>query len=150
GGLDEAATTTAAALATVVLFAAVQWVGARQQARVMAWMTGGALLALVWFWVACIPGVRWERVFTDPLLPNGWWGVAQAIPFAIWWLVIIETVALAAEEAHNPHRTIPRGLALAQLTLIGLVVLTWFFACAAGADYRATGRTDYPLPLVYE
>jgi ethanolamine permease len=46
-------------------------------------------------------------------------------------LVIIETVALAAEEAHEPHRTIPRGLVWAQLTLIGLVLLTWLFACGS-------------------
>jgi ethanolamine permease len=150
-GVDERATTTAAALATVALFAAVQWLGARQQAKVMEWMTYGAIVALVWFWIACIPGVRLERLWTDPLLPNGWEGVARAIPFAIWWLVIIETVALAAEETHTPHRTIPRGLALAQLTLIGLVVLTWFFASTAGLDYRKTGdeKTIYPLPLVY-
>jgi ethanolamine permease len=114
-------------------------------------MTYGALVALVWFWVACIPGVRLERLWTEPLLPNGWEGVARAIPYAIWWLVIIETVALAAEETHTPHRTIPRGLALAQLTLIGLVVLTWFFASAAGLDYTKTGDKDnlYPLPQVY-
>jgi ethanolamine permease len=149
--LDEPATTTAAALITVAIFAVVQWVGARQQAKVMEWMTYGAIFALVWFWIACIPGVRLERLRTEPLLPNGWGGVAAAIPFAIWWLVIIETVALAAEETHAPHRTIPRGLVLAQLTLIGLVVLTWFFASAAGADWRITGdeQKAYPLPLVY-
>ena len=44
---------------------------------------------------------------------------------------MIETVALAAEEAHEPHRTIPRGLVWGQLTLIVLVVLTWLFACGA-------------------
>jgi acetyl esterase/lipase len=36
--------------------------------------------------------------------------VLDAVPYCLWWLVIIETVALAAEEAHEPHRTIPRGL----------------------------------------
>src|SRR5262249_10217680 len=66
-GLEEAATTTAAALVAVALFAAVQWVGARQQARVMAWMTYGAIFALGWFWVACLPGVRLERLWTEPL-----------------------------------------------------------------------------------
>src|SRR5207249_502623 len=70
-----------------------------------------------------------------------------AIPFAIWWLVMIETVALAPEEAHEPARTIPRGLALAQITLIVLVVLTWFFAAAAGADYTKTGDPDNAFPL---
>ncbi|HYT93843.1 MAG TPA: amino acid permease [Gemmataceae bacterium] len=149
--IDERAVTAAAALATVALFAAVQWVGARQQAKIMEWMTYGAIFALIWFWIACIPGVRLERLWTAPLLPSGWEGVARAIPYAIWWLVIIELVALAAEETHTPHRTIPRGLALAQLTLIGLVVLTWFFASTAGLDYRRTGNKEnlYPLPQVY-
>ena len=143
--------TTAAALATVLVFAVVQWLGAREQAKIMEWMTYGAIFALVWFWVACIPGVQLERIFTQPLLTEGWSGVVKAIPYAIWWLVIIETVALAAEEAHEPHRTIPRGLMLAQLTLIVLVILTWFFAAAAGADYKRTGDAAnlYPLPWVY-
>ncbi len=95
--------------------------------------------------------MRLERIFTDPMLTNGWTGVLKAIPFAIWWLVMIETVALAPEEAHEPHRTIPRGLTLAQLTLIVLVVLTWFFAAAAGSDPNKTGdpTNSFPLPFVY-
>src|SRR5205823_5882086 len=139
GGFDQALTTTLAGLATVALFAAVQWLGAREQAKVMEWMTYGAILGLVWFWVACLPGVRLERIFTEPLLTKGWTGVLKAIPFAIWWLVMIETVALAPEEAHEPHRTIPRGLTLAQLTLIVLVVMTWFVAAGAGSDPDKTG-----------
>jgi ethanolamine permease len=117
----------------------------------MEWMTYGALFALVWFWVACFPGIRLERIFTEPLLTNGWTGVLKAIPFAIWWLVMIETVALAPEEAHEPHRTIPRGLTLAQLTLIVLVVLTWFVAAGAGSDPNKTGddQVSFPLPFVY-
>ena len=75
----------------------------------------------------------------------------KAIPYAIWWLVIIESVALAAEEAHEPHHSIPRGLTYAQITLIVLVVLTWFFAAAAGSDYTKTGDPNllFPLPHVY-
>src|SRR5207302_7253823 len=97
------------------------------------------------------PAVRLERVFTEPLLPAGWSGVLKAIPYAIWWLVMIETVALAPEETREPHRTIPLGLTLAQVTLIVLVLLTWFFAAAAGSDYTKTGADDmlYPLPFVY-
>jgi ethanolamine permease len=144
--------TTLAGLATVAIFAIVQFLGARQQARLMEWMTYGAIVGLVWFWIACIPAVRLERIFTEPILTNGWTGIIKAIPYAIWWLVIIETVALAAEEAHEPHRTIPRGLLWAQVTLIVLVVLTWFFASAAGNDYRKTGDPTnlYPLPFVYQ
>jgi ethanolamine permease len=147
----KAEVTTAAALCTVAAFALLQWIGAREQAKLMEWMTYGAMFALVWFWIACIPGVDVRRIWTDPLLMHGWEGVVKAIPFAIWWLVIIESVALAAEEAHEPHRSIPRGLALAQLTLIVLVVLTWFFASAAGKDYARTGDANnlFPLPWVY-
>jgi ethanolamine permease len=147
---NSALVTTIAGLITVGVFAAVQWLGAREQAKIMEWMTYGAILGLVWFWVACIPGVRWERII-NPGLPHGWAGVLKAIPFAIWFLVMIETVALAPEEAHEPHRTIPRGLTLAQVTLIVLVILTWFFAAAAGTDYEKTGAdaNSFPLPFVY-
>ena len=74
----------------------------------------------------------------------------SAVPYALWWLVMIETVALAAEEAHEPHRTIPRGLVWAQLTLIALVVLTWLFACGALESQKlavnAQGKgISYPL-----
>ncbi len=151
--VDEKLTTTIAGLGTVAVFAVVQWIGSQRQAQLMEWMTYGAIIALVWFWIACIPGVRLDRIFSDtePLLANGWTGVLKAIPFAIWWLVMIETVALAPEEAHEPHRTIPRGLTLAQITLIVLVILTWFFAAAAGTDYKKTGdeKMSYPLPFVY-
>jgi ethanolamine permease len=150
--LNQQVVTVWAGLITVVLFAFVQWVGAKEQARIMEWMTYGAIAGLIWFWLACIPGVKWERIATTPLLVNGWGGTLKAIPFAIWWLVMIETVALAPEEAREPHRTIPRGMTLAQLTLIVLVVLTWFFASAAGDDFEKTGADDnsYPLPFVYQ
>jgi ethanolamine permease len=152
-GLDEPTgrlVTMWAGLGTVVIFAVVQWVGAHHQAKMMEWMTYGAIAGLVWFWLACIPGVRLERIWTQPLLTKGWGGAMKAIPYAIWWLVMIETVALAPEEAREPQRTIPRGLTLAQITLIILVVLTWFFASAAGTDYEETGSSDYPLPYVYQ
>ena len=85
---------------------------------------------------------------------KGWRAVLDAIPYCLWWLVIIETVALAAEEAHEPHRTIPRGLVWGQLTLIVLVVLTWLFACGAMANSQdlavdAAGQDiSYPLAKV--
>ncbi len=121
--------TTVAGLVTVAVFALVQWVGSQHQARLMEWMTYGAIVALVWFWIACIPGVRLERIFTTPTL----------------------TAGLAPEEARDPQRTIPRGLTLAQITLVILVLLTWFFVSAAGSDYQKTGdeAMSYPLPFVY-
>jgi ethanolamine permease len=141
--------TTACAILCALLFLAIQYSGVKQQAVIMLWLTYAAIAALVWFWLGAAPGASMARVFTRPLLPSGWSGVLGAVPYALWWLVIIETVALAAEEAHDPHVAIPRGLVLAQITLVALVLLTWWFASAA-APYAETGAVDYPLPLVFK
>jgi len=141
--------TTACAIACALVFFVIQYVGVKQQAVIMLWLTYAAIAALVWFWLGTAPGVSLDRVFTRPLLPSGWSGVLGAVPYALWWLVIIETVALASEEAHEPQVSIPRGLVLAQITLVVLVLLTWFFAAAA-APYAETGAVDYPLPLVFK
>ena len=136
-----------AGLATAAVFFFLQVWGVKEQSRAMMVMTYGAILGLVLFWAAAAPHFSWRRVWTDPVLPEalGWEAVLRAVPYALWWLVMIETVALAAEEAHEPHRTIPRGLVLAQLTLIGLVVLTWLFACGA-VDSQELAVTRVPGP----
>src|SRR5215467_9902878 len=141
--------TTAAAIACALLFFVIQYRGVKEQAVIMLWLTYAAIGALVCFWIAALPGVSLARVFTTPLLPSGWSGALGAVPYALWWLVIIETVALASEEAHTPQVSIPRGMVLAQITLVVLVLLTWFFASAA-APYAQTGAVDYPLPLVFK
>ncbi len=126
------------ALATVAVFFVLQVWGVKEQSLAMVIMTYGAILGLLIFWGLAATNFSWDRVWTEPLLPKkkGWQAVLDAVPYCLWWLVMIETVALAAEEAHQPHRTIPRGLVWAQLTLIVLVVLTWFFACGAMENYQ--------------
>ncbi len=141
--------TTNFAIVCALVFFVIQYLGVKEQAVIMLWLTYAAIVALLWFWFATLPGVAMERILTKPLLPGGWPGVLGAVPYALWWLVIIETVALASEEAHQPHISIPRGLVLAQITLVVLVVLTWFFASAA-APFAKTGAVVYPLPLVFK
>jgi ethanolamine permease len=127
-----------AGLVTVLVFFLLHAWGVREQSTVMTLMTYAAIVGLVIFFIAAATHFSWHRVWTDPVLPaaKGWKAVLDAVPYALWWLVIIETVALAAEEAHEPHRTIPRGIVWAQLTLIALVVLTWLFACGAVDNYQ--------------
>jgi ethanolamine permease len=138
-----------AALGVVEIFFLLQFWGVKEQSLVMVIMTYGAILGLVLFWVLAAGDFSWERVWPRENLfrGKGWKAVLDAVPYALWWLVMIETVALAAEEAHQPHRTIPRGLVWAQLTLIVLVVLTWLFACGA-MDSQAFADVDYPLAKV--
>lgn len=153
----DAAVEVWAALAVVVIFFFLHAWGVKEQSLAMVVMTYGAILGLMIFWIAAATHFSWERVWTDPLFPpsRGWRSVLDAVPYALWWLVMIETVALAAEEAHEPHRTIPRGLVWAQLTLIVLVVLTLIFACGA-MDYQKLAVTEtgedvsYPLAKVIQ
>jgi ethanolamine permease len=122
-----------AGLVTVVIFFGLHVWGVKEQSWAMVLMTYGALAGLVLFWVVAATHFSWERVWPrDNLLyGKGWRAVLDAVPYALWWLVMIETVALSAEETHEPQRTLPRGLTWAQLTLIVVVVLTWLFACGA-------------------
>jgi ethanolamine permease len=152
-GEPSTALRVGASLATVALFFLLHCWGVREQSWAMLLMTWGAIVGVLIFWAAAATEFSWSRAWPTPALPEkGWRAVLEAVPFALWWLVIIETVALAAEEAHEPHRTIPRGLVWAQLTLIALVVLTWLFACGAmdaqelAVDVQGGGKdVDYPL-----
>jgi ethanolamine permease len=58
-------------------------------------------------------------------LPFGPMGILFALPFAVWFFLGIEELPLAAEEAHDPVKDIPRAGLWARGTLIvfGLLVL---------------------------
>ncbi len=120
-------------LGTVVLFFLLQVWGVKEQAWVLIVMTVAALGGLMIYWGVAAGNFSWERVWpaSEPLGAKGWWGVADAIPYALWWLIIIEGVALAAAECREPNRNIPRGLIAAILTVVVMVVLTLGLGCGA-------------------
>ena len=72
-------------------------------------------------------------------------GVFAAIPFAIWFFLAIEGAAMAAEEAKDPKRTIPRAYIFGILTLVALAFGTMIFAGAVGNWQRLANIND-PLP----
>ncbi|NSL86986.1 ethanolamine permease [Chitinophaga solisilvae] len=91
---------------------------------------------------------------TQNAFPNGWPGVLEAIPFAIWFFLGIEGLANVAEETKNPQRAIIRGFGSAILTLVVLCILVFVFSTGV-AGWEAivykngiSGETsDSPLPL---
>lgn len=72
-------------------------------------------------------------------------GIFAAIPFAIWFYIGIEGVAMVAEEVRDPIRTIPRGYLLSIGTLVVLALGTMILSAGAG-DWRQITTSDYPLP----
>ena len=72
-------------------------------------------------------------------------GIFAAIPFAIWFFLAIEGAAMAAEEAKDPKRTIPRAYIAGILTLVALAIGVMIFAGGVG-DWRALSNINDPLP----
>ncbi|MGK2909480.1 MAG: ethanolamine permease [Sphingobium sp.] len=72
-------------------------------------------------------------------------GMFAAIPFAIWFFLAIEGVAMAAEEAKEPKRTIPIAYITGILTLTILAFGVMIMAGGSG-DWRSLANLNDPLP----
>ncbi|MEO4047143.1 ethanolamine permease [Pseudomonas sp. CAU 1711] len=72
-------------------------------------------------------------------------GIFAAIPFAIWFFLAIEGAAMAAEEAKDPQRTIPRAYIAGILTLVFLAIGVMVMAGGVG-DWRELSNINDPLP----
>jgi ethanolamine permease len=72
-------------------------------------------------------------------------GIVAAIPFAIWFFLAIEGVAMAAEEAKDPRRSIPIAYIGGILTLLLLAAGVMIFAGGVG-DWTTLANINDPLP----
>jgi len=72
-------------------------------------------------------------------------GMFAAIPFAIWFFLAIEGVAMAAEEAKEPRRTIPIAYVTGIVTLTALAFGVMILAGGSG-DWKALSNLNDPLP----
>jgi ethanolamine permease len=143
---------TAAALAAYLAFTALNIAGVRLSAAFELVVTVLAVLELLLFAGLTLPHFRWVAFAADPL-PNGWWGVLPALPFAIWFYLGIEGIANVAEESQDPQRDLAPGFGRAMATLVLLALLTLFGAVGV-AGWRAvvyapgsSAPSDSPLPL---
>ena len=140
-----------AAVGAYGLFVALNVIGVRIAATfelVVSLLAVGELLV---FMGVVAPAFRWEA------FSAGWWagsahfslasigGMFAAIPFAIWFFLAIEGVAMAAEEARDPKRTIPIAYISGILTLTALAFGVMILAGGAG-DWRTLANLNDPLP----
>lgn len=88
-----------------------------------------------------IDGWAGSNVFGMPAIA----GIFAAIPFAIWFFLAIEGAAMAAEEAKDPKRTIPRAYVGGILTLVFLAMGVMVMAGGVG-DWKALSGINDPLP----
>ncbi|WP_197373166.1 ethanolamine permease [Mycolicibacterium baixiangningiae] len=131
-------------LAVYLLFIGIHLSGVGEALKVMFVITAIALAGLIIFAVAAVgrfdPANLTDIAPTDAagassFLPFGYLGIWAAVPFAIWFFLAIEGVPLAAEEAKDPSRNVPRGIlaAMAVLLVTGSAVLV-LAAGSGGAE----------------
>ncbi|NQX12923.1 amino acid permease [Microbacteriaceae bacterium VKM Ac-2855] len=117
-----------------VVFVALNSAGAALSFRFAIVVSIISIAILLAFGVMALfsPALDWSSLWNiapDPgqseFLPHGVLPILFALPFAMWFFLGIEELPLAAEEAHNPVRDIPKAGFWARGTLIvtGLLVL---------------------------
>ena len=78
-------------------------------------------------------------------LPKGWFGVFSALPFAIWFYLGIEQVPLAAEEAHDVAKDVPRALIWGIVTVLVLSAFVFVLNPSVGGGAAALAKSVAPL-----
>ena len=141
----------AGALGAYLLFVLLNIAGVRIAATFEVVVTLLAVAELLVFMGVVAPAFSWHRFAAD-----GWAGGAApgmkavggmiaAAPFAIWFFLAIEGVAMAAEEAREPRRTIPIAYLGGILTLLVLAFGVMILAGGAG-DWHRLATVNDPLP----
>ncbi|MFD1383447.1 ethanolamine permease [Rhodanobacter aciditrophus] len=136
-----------------LVFIGIHLAGVGEALKVMMVISGLAVVAILGTAVALIGDFDASRLFdiapTDAagaseFMPFGWYGVWAALPFAMWLFLAVEGVPLAAEEAKNPAKDVPKGIIGAMIFLLFTAVLVVFLlAGVTGAE--AIGSSAVPL-----
>ncbi len=136
-----------------IAFVGLNIIGVEASFRFVVVITLVALGILAVYFVSAIPHFQWDNLWNiEPdtghsrYLPKGFSGVAAALPFAIWLYLAIEQLPLAAEEAVDVQRDMPRGLIWGLVTLIVTGVLVTFLNMGVGGGAAYFGSaTEEPL-----
>ena len=142
-------------LACYAIFVGVHLYGVGEALKLMFAITAVAVVALVLFVIAMIPkfdagnltdiAVDSSAAGASSFLPFGFAGVLAAFVYGIWFFLAVEGVPLAAEEARNPKKDMPRGIIAAMLTLLVFAACILLVA-PGGSSAEAIRASDNPLP----
>ena len=126
------------------VFILINFFGIKESATFSVVITLLAIVELGVYMGVVSPHFKMNNFLFHPM-PFGWAGVFAALPFAAWFYLAIEGVAMVAEEVEEPKRNIPKGYILGILTLVvlalGVMILT-----GGITDWRKLSAIDYPLP----
>jgi len=126
------------------LFTIINWLGIKESAIFTLIVTVLAVIELLLFMGIVAPHFEMKN-FMSNNMPFGVQGIFTALPFAVWFYLGIEGVAMIAEEVKYPQKNIPRGYILGIITLVLLALGVMFFTGGI-TDWRNLSAIDYPLP----
>ena len=133
------------AIATYFIFITINIFGIKESARFSLIVTILSVTELVVFMAIIFPYFKMENFIAHNPSTISVGGVFKGIPYAIWFFVAIEGVAMVAEEVKNPKTTIPKAYISSIITLV-LLALGIMILCAGVGDWRQLSNIDYPLP----
>ncbi|WP_020666678.1 ethanolamine permease [Amycolatopsis nigrescens] len=141
-------------LGCYLIFIGIHLRGVGEALRVMFVITAVAVLALIAFVAGMVPKFSAAKLFdieptgafgASTFLPYGIAGVLAALVYGIWFFLAVEGVPLAAEEARDPRRDMPRGIIAAIGVLVVFAALILVLA-PGGAGSKSIATSDNPLP----
>lgn len=138
-------------LAVYLIFIGIHLTGVGEALKVMFVITAVALAGLIVFAISAIGSfdaanltdiAPTDAAGASAFLPFGYLGIWAAVPFAIWFFLAIEGVPLAAEEAKDPARNVPRGIiaAMGVLLITGTTVLILTAGSGGAEAMSASGN----------
>ncbi len=132
------------AITCYFLFTCINFLGVKESAVFTLFITVLAVGELLLYMGIVAPEFKTAN-FLANAFPLEWGGIFAAIPFAIWFYLAIEGVAMVAEEVEEPRKNIPKGYLYGIGTLVflalGVMILT-----GGATDWRQLSSIDYPLP----
>jgi ethanolamine permease len=118
--------------------------GVKESAMFSVFITILAVAELLLYMGIVAPHFKMENYLTNPM-PFGWAGVFAALPFAVWFYLAIEGVAMVVEEVKEPKKNIPKGYISAIVTLVFLALAVMILTGGI-TDWHKLSGLDYPLP----
>jgi ethanolamine permease len=127
-----------------IVFIVINILGVKESATFSLVITILAVAELLLFLGIVSPHFKADNFLSHPM-PFGWTGIFAALPYAVWFYLAIEGVAMVAEEVKDPKRNIPKGYISGLATLIFLAFGVMIFTGGI-TDWRKLSNLDYPLP----
>ncbi|WP_425270140.1 ethanolamine permease [Leptospira kemamanensis] len=137
-----------ASMGMFILLLLINLTGIKQTARFELLVTIVAVFGLLLYLVLLFPFLSQNQI---PKLPSmssiSFSSILLSIPFAIWFFLAVEGVALAAEEVKHPEKDIPKGYIAGIITLLILAGLIYVFT-ASVIQTQEVAKLEYPLSFV--